>query len=40
MKLGHSQQNKLKSTRKNATDVALRLSANMPGTNKSNFPQD
>ena len=36
MKLGHSQQNKLKST----TDVALRLSANMPGTNKSNFPQD
>ena len=38
VKLYNSQLNKLKSALKNETEVALRLSSNMIGDNKANFP--
>ena len=38
VKLSDSQLNKLKSTIKNETEVALRLSSNMIVDNESNFP--
>ena len=38
VKLSNSQLNKLKSTIKNETVVALRLSPNMIGDNENNFP--
>ena len=38
VKLSNLQLNKLKSTIKNETEVALRLSSNMIGDDKSNFP--
>ena len=38
VKLSTSQLNKLKSARKNETEVVLRLSSNMLGDNETNFP--
>ena len=38
VKLSNSQLNKLKSSTKNETEVVLRLSSNMIGNNKTNFP--
>ena len=38
VKLSNSQLNKLKSAIKNETEVVLRLSSNMIGDNKTNFP--
>ena len=38
VKLPNSQLNKLKSETKNATDITLRLSSNVNGTNETNFP--
>ena len=38
VKLSNSQLNKLKSSIKNETKVVLRLSSNMIGDNKTNFP--
>ena len=38
VKLSNSQLNKLKSAIKNETEVVLRLSSNMIGENKTNFP--
>ena len=38
VKLSYSQLNKLKSAIKNETEVLLRLSSNMIGDNKTNFP--
>ena len=38
VKLSDPQLNKLKSATKNETEVVLRLSSNMIGDNKSNFP--
>ena len=38
VKLSNSQLNKLKSAVKNETKVGLRLSSNMIGDNKTNFP--
>ena len=39
VKLSHSQLKKLKSERKNSTDVSLRLSSKMVGDDKTNFPR-
>ena len=38
VKLSNSQLNKLKSAKKNETEVLLRLSSNMIGDNETNFP--
>ena len=38
VKLSNSQLNKLKSAIKNETEVVLRLSSDMIGDNKTNFP--
>ena len=38
VKLSTSQLNKLKSARKNETEVVLRLSSNMLGDDETNFP--
>ena len=38
VKLSSSQLNKFKSAIKNETEVVLRLSSNMIGNNKANFP--
>ena len=38
VKLSNSQLNKFKSAIKNETEVVLRLSSNMIGDNKTNFP--
>ena len=38
VKLSNSQLNNLKSAIKNETEVVLRLSSNMIGDNKTNFP--
>ena len=38
VKLSNSQLNKFKSATKNETEVVLRLSSNMIGDNKTNFP--
>ena len=40
VKLSNSQLNKLKSAIKNETEVVLRLSSNMIGDNKTNFPHE
>ena len=38
VKLSNSQVNKLKSAIKNKTEAVLRLSSNMVGNDKTNFP--
>ena len=40
VKLSNSQLNKLKSATKNESEVVLRLSSNMIGSNETNFPHE